>query len=202
MKHMLIYRAYVCGTITLLLVALCSTAQAQSFKGGTGTVTTEVFQTTGPWRLKWDFQGSGLKVFVHHADTSKAVGEPIRQALNGSGVITMEKAGRFYLKIISVGDYKLSVIQDEGTVSSLPKYSGNTESKGSPIFDGPQGWGYRVSSQGSVLEVTLFDAERRQVGQPVHLIGGGSVTRKVGTPGKYFFMFKSVGPYEVELFKE
>lgn len=187
---------------TLLIILLVSLgSQAQTFQGGTEKTTTRVFETQGPWKLNWDFQGQGLKVFIHHADTSQAVGEPIRQALDGQGSISMKKAGRFYLVIRSVGNYKLTVEQGTADANALPSYSGGTERKGSPVFQAPEGWGFRCSSQGTALKVTLYDANRNQVGNPVALVGTGSVERHIGKPGRYFFMFQAVGPYQVELYK-
>ena len=189
-------------TLCLLTLLLSTGALAQSFEGGTGRVTTETFETTGPWSLNWDFEGTGLRVTIHHADTSRAVGEPIRMAHSGKGSIDMKKAGRFYLHVRSVGDYTISVEQGASEANRLPKYSGGTERKGSPIFSAPRGWRFRGTCKGTVLKVTLFDANRNQIGEPMSLIGSGSVVRKVGTPGKYFFMIKSVGPYELEVLGE
>lgn len=186
----------------LILLLLTGLASAQSFEGDTGNIKTRVFETSGPWKLNWDFQGTGLKVFIYHADTSKAVGEPIRQAGHGQGAISMKKAGKFYLEIRSVGHYKLSVEEGTADAAALPSYSGNTERKGSPVFEAPKKWGFRCSSQGTVLKVTLYDANRKEVGEPIALIGGGTTTRYVGTPGKYFFMFQSVGPYQIELYQD
>lgn len=190
------------ASVSIIFCLLLGAVQAQTFEGGTGKVKTRVFETKGPWKLNWDFQGMGLKVFVYHADTSRAVGEPIRQALDGRGSISMKKAGRFYLEIRSTGDYKISVEEGTASASALPSYSGGTERKGSPVFDAPKGWGFRCSSQGTALKVTLYDANRNQVGKPIALVGTASTKRYVGTPGKYFFMFQAVGPYQVELYKE
>lgn len=188
--------------LLLLLLQPGLAAPVATFEGGTEVTRTETFTVNGPWRLNWGLEGTALKVFVHHADTSQAVGKPISQAMSGSGSMDFGKAGPYYLEVKSVGHYKLTVEELGGGASTLPVFTGGTERKGTAIFDAPEGWGYRVTGTGTVLEVTLYDANRNEVGEPVQLVGSGTVTRSVGKAGKYFFMIKSAGTYRVEVYKK
>lgn len=187
--------------LLLLLTTMALAAPVKNFEGGTGNTRTETFTVSGPWRLNWDLQGTALKVFVHHADTSQAVGKPISQALSGSGSMDFAKAGPYYLHIECVGTYHLAVQELGGSASSsLPVFTGGTERKGTAVFEAPEGWGYRATGQGTVLKVTLYDSNRNQVGEPVKLVGSGTSERYVGKAGKYFFMIQSAGGYRVEVF--
>lgn len=185
-----------------LLIAPALAAPVTTFEGGTGNTRTETFTVNGPWRLSWGLEGTALKVFVRHADSSQAVGKPISQALSGSGSMDFSKPGPYYLYIECVGTYKLSVEELGGGASTLPVFTGGTERKGTAVFQAPEGWGYRVTGQGTVLKVTLYDANRSQVQEPVKLVGAGTVERTVGKAGKYFFMIQSAGSYRIELFRK
>lgn len=185
----------------LLLLITSALAAPRTFEGGTGNTRTETFTVNGPWRLNWELEGTALKVFVHHADTSQAVGKPISQALSGAGSMDFSKAGPYYLHIECVGSYHLSV-EELGDASTLPVFTGGTERKGTAVFDAPEGWGFRAIGQGTVLKVTLYDANRNPVGQPVKLVGSGTAERYVGKAGKYFFMIQSAGSYRVEVYRK
>lgn len=189
--------------IVLLLSSFPCLAETR-FEGGTGNLTTQKFSVNSAWRLHWDFQGSGLKVWVHHADTSRAVGKPIKQALDGTGSMDFQKPGTYYLKIKSVGDYTLRVeelARDNSTAGgSLPVFSGGTERKGTSIFTVPDKWGFRASSEGPVLKVTLYTVDRKQIGSPLVVLGGSS-DRYVGPGGKYFMMIQAAGPYRIETYQ-
>jgi hypothetical protein len=163
---------------------------------------TETFEVTGPWNLEWDFEGTALRVEIIHADTSRHVGNPIRQAGNGNGSASFQKPGPYYLEIKSVGEYSLKITQGgQGTTGELPTYRGGTERKGTPVLTLPEGWGFRWKFQGAAMKLGLYDEHRRLVGDEVKVVGSGSGDRYVGTPGKYFFMIQSSGNYEIELFR-
>lgn len=183
-----------------LLLAPAWAEPQPSFSGSDGRRKTEVFEVDGPWELKWDFQGTALRVEVYHADTSRAVGNPIRQAGTGQGQMSFQKLGPYYLEIKSVGHYQIQV-EESVAGDSFPVYSGGTERKGTPIFSVPEGWGFRWDFKGAALKLTLFDSTRNQVGEPVSVVGGGTGERIIGTPGQYFLMIQSTGQYRVELFK-
>jgi hypothetical protein len=190
--------------ILLILLSLCCVVSADTittFEGADGRTKTKVFEVTGPWDLEWDFTGEALRVEIIHADTSRHVGNPIRQLGTGKGSARFQKPGPYYLEIKSLGDYRLKVTQSSQAASDLPSYSGGTERKGTPIISAPEGWGYRWSFEGTAFKLGLYDKNRRLVGQEVKCVGGGNGERSIGTPGQYFFMIQSVGNYKLELFK-
>ena len=188
------------AALLLLTANLAFAEPVTTFQGTDGRIKTKIFEVDGPWELEWDFQGTGLRVEVYHADTSRAVGNPIRQAGTGKGQMNFQKPGPYYLEIKSVGNYTIDVL--ESSTSELPVYSGGTERKGTPIFTVPEGWGYRWTFEGAAMKLTLFDKNRNQIGNPVSQIGGGSGQRVVGKAGKYFMMIQSSGNYRIELFQQ
>ncbi len=190
--------------LLLMVLLLCGSSVAQTvttFEGSDGRVKTETFEVTGPWNLEWDFEGTALRVEIIHADTSRHVGNPIRQAGKGTGSASFQKPGPYYLEIKSVGDYSLKVTQGGQGSAELPTYRGGTERKGTPVLTLPEGWGFRWKFQGPALKLGLYDEGRRLVGDEVKVVGSGSGDRYVGTPGNYFFMIQSSGNYEIELFR-
>lgn len=186
--------------LALLLAGSACANPVTSFEGGTTSTMTEKFRVDGPWKLSWQFEGTALRVEIF-SDKAGASANPIRQAGSGSGSMDIEKPGTYWLHIKSVGDYHIDIDSREAAAApSLPVFEGNLERKGTSVFTAPAGWGFRYSGQG-VLKVTLYDERRNPVGSPVALLGGGTGERKVGTPGKYFFMIQSTGPYRIEIFK-
>ena len=183
----------------LLLFNVAWGQKVETFQGGTANTTTDRFQVEGPWKLSWDFEGTALKVYIH-SDTGGATAKPVSQAGSGKGSLSVERGGTFWLEIKSVGNYALRV-EETSRLSELPVFEGGMERKGSATFTAPEGWSFRYSAEGGVFKATLFDANRRQIGEPVVLIGGGSAEKKVGKAGQYFFMIQSAGTYKIEVLK-
>lgn len=182
----------------LLLTLSLNAAPLKTFEGNTENSKKEL-QIKGPWKLSWDFEGTALRVDILSPEGQPGA-NPIRQAGSGRGSMTVEKGGSFLLEISSAGHYRLSIEELDGSAgSTLPVFEGNLERKGSSVFTAPTGWSYRCSCSGGVLKATLYDAQRNPVGEPVTLLGGGSVTRKVEKAGSYFFMIQSTGPYKIEV---
>lgn len=187
--------------LVFLLVQSSIAEQVTAFSGEGGRTKTQVFEVAGPWELEWDFQGTALRVEIYHADTSRAVGNPIRQAGNGTGRTSFQKPGPYYLEIKSVGSYTIDVNTID-SAGSLPVYSGGTERKGTPVFTVPEGWGFRWKFEGAAMKLTLFDEKRLQVGAPIAVVGHNEGERIIGKAGKYFMMIQSSGNYRIELFKK
>lgn len=185
---------------SLLLTGLTWAAPVTSFDGGTENRTTERFQVNGPWKLSWDFQGAALKVQVY-SDAAGPSAKPISQAGSGRGSMTVEKGGTFWLEVKSAGTYRLNVETLEGGAASLPVFEGGMERKGTSVFNAPAGWKFRYSTSGGVLKITLYDAQRNEVGSPAVLLGAGTAERQVGKAGQYFFMIQSTGDYKIEVLK-
>ena len=172
-------------------------APIAEFQGATEHRTSDSFRCDGPWRLRWDFEGTALKVHIH-SDASAPGAKPIQQAGSGSGSMSIEKGGTFWLDIQSVGSYRLTVESLQSGAATLPVFEGNLERKGTSVFTAPRGWKFRCTAQG-VFKATLHDSQRNPVGSPVVLMGSGTSERSVGQPGQYFFMIQSTGPYKIEV---
>lgn len=182
----------------LLLTLSLSAAPLKVFEGNTESSKKEL-TVKGPWKLSWNFEGTALRVDILNPD-GRPGANPIRQAGSGSGSMTVEKGGSFLLDISSAGHYNLQVEELGGSAGSgLPVFEGNLERKGTSVFTAPAGWSYRCSSDGGILKATLYDAQRNPVGEPVTLLGTGSLTRPVGKAGSYFFMIQSTGHYRIEV---
>lgn len=184
----------------LLLTGLALARPVTTFEGGTENTTTQRFQVDGPWKLSWDFKGAALKVQIY-SDAAGPSAKPIAQAGSGKGSMTVEKGGSFWLEIESAGSYKLNVDTLEGSAASLPVFEGGLERKGTSVFNAPAGWKFRYTSTGGVLKITLYDANRNEVGAPAILLGAGTAERSVGKAGQYFFMIQSAGGYKIEVLK-
>jgi hypothetical protein len=73
---------------------------------GSGSATTDVVSTRGPWRLEWT--GEDVFVFVKRAENGHLVHADGGQ---GSGSFVIEEDGRFILDVLARGTWSLTVVR-------------------------------------------------------------------------------------------
>ena len=88
---------------------------------GNGTRSLRPFSVEGQWELRWDLKGQSIEVYLKQSD-----GEPVgltpmaSQKKPGAGSTFYPKSGSFYLRILSDGDWTVTVVQ-LGTVADAPQ---------------------------------------------------------------------------------
>lgn len=73
---------------------------------GSGSATTDIVSTRGPWRLEWT--GGDVFVFVKRAEDGRLVHADGGQ---GSGSFVIPKGGRFILDVLARGTWSLKVVR-------------------------------------------------------------------------------------------
>jgi hypothetical protein len=72
---------------------------------GSGSATTDVVSTSGPWRLEWT--GDDVFVFVKRAKDGRLVDADGGQ---GSGSFLIHEDGRFILDVLARGDWVIRIL--------------------------------------------------------------------------------------------
>jgi len=92
---------------------------------GSGIVITQPFSVFEPWEIQWDARGEAFAIFVYSADGSLlGVANNLPEGGAGTGALTelrplglkpkfQLKPGRYYLKIVAIGDWEVRVVRVE-----------------------------------------------------------------------------------------
>ena len=77
-----------------------------------GTRNTRPFSVADRWELRWDVKGSTLAIFLFGADGErKGVLPIVTQNKPGSSNSYYPMAGSYYLKVVTEGDWTITVVQ-------------------------------------------------------------------------------------------
>lgn len=77
-----------------------------------GTRNTRPFTVQDRWELQWDAKGGKLAIFLFTADGERQGVLPIvTQEKSGSGASYYPKGGSYYLKVVTEGDWNITVVQ-------------------------------------------------------------------------------------------
>lgn len=76
---------------------------------GTGSLNTRPFTTTGPWEIQWDSKNDYfyISLFTENGDR---IGPIAAQPGGGIGSSYQPKAGSYYLKVISMGEWTIKIV--------------------------------------------------------------------------------------------
>lgn len=105
-------RATLCSWILLAVTAFAAEEQIIQQFTGNGTRSTRPFTVQDRWELRWDARGTSLQIYEVKPD-----GEPISlapaasQTKPGSGSSYRPKGNTLYLRILSDGDWTITVVQ-------------------------------------------------------------------------------------------
>ena len=77
-----------------------------------GTRNTRPFTVEDRWELRWDIKSSNLTVYLFTANGDpKGVFPIVTQSKPGASSSYYPKAGSYYLKVITEGDWTITVVQ-------------------------------------------------------------------------------------------
>ncbi|ULA62939.1 MAG: exported protein of unknown function [Nitrospira sp.] len=105
--------------VALLCIALLSAAPSWAAeehvivtKSANGTRNTRPFTVQDRWELRWDAKGQKFAIYLFTADGERQGLLPIvTQDKPGADSSYYPKAGEYYLKIVSDGDWTVTVVQ-------------------------------------------------------------------------------------------
>lgn len=99
-----------CCVITTAVLA--ANEQIVFTHSANGTRNTRPFTVTDRWELRWDTKGEKLAIFLFTADgESQGMLPMVTQNKPGSDSSYYPKAGSYYLKVVTDGDWTVTVVQ-------------------------------------------------------------------------------------------
>jgi len=85
-----------------------STSSTTSFNGS-GAQNTRPFTTNGSWEIQWDATGDIFQLYLYTA-SGELVGVPANQMGSGKGNSYQPKAGKYYLQVNAIGNWKIKIV--------------------------------------------------------------------------------------------
>ena len=76
---------------------------------GSGGQNTRPFTTTGPWEIQWDAKGDIFQLFLYRAEGGMD-GVPANQQGSGKGTSYQPRAGRYYLQVNAIGNWRINIV--------------------------------------------------------------------------------------------
>ena len=76
---------------------------------GSGGQNTRPFTTTGPWEVQWDAEGDIFQLFLYTAN-GDLDSLPANQQGSGEGTSYHPKAGKYYLQVNAIGNWKIRIV--------------------------------------------------------------------------------------------
>ncbi len=76
---------------------------------GSGSLNTKPFTTTGPWEIQWDSKNDYFYISLF-TENGNRVGPIAAQPGEGVGSSYQPKAGSYYLKVISMGEWTIKIV--------------------------------------------------------------------------------------------
>ncbi|HQN74776.1 MAG TPA: zinc ribbon domain-containing protein [Bacillota bacterium] len=77
---------------------------------GSGSLNTKPFTTTGPWEIQWDSRSDYFYISLF-TENGERVGPIAAQPRAGVGSSYQPRAGSYYLKVISIGDWTIKIVK-------------------------------------------------------------------------------------------